>query len=82
MGYANFLRILLVLLVAASIVVANATSNYDVLMAIVILGISIEILCIVRLRKLGYSLTESLRLLIIEGEKLAVFFNRVDYKVN
>ena len=78
--YNNFLRLLLVVLVASTIVIANSATNWQLFRAIIMLAILVESLCVMRITSLGYSITEAIRRLLIKGDKFNVFLNKVPEK--
>ena len=80
--YNNFLKILVVFCIASGIVIANTNSTSVVLITILVLGLAIEILCLFRLKSLGYSTNEAIKRLFYYGDKLSVFFNKTKRRVS
>lgn len=80
LSYNNFIRLLLVVIIASVIIVSKAVNNMQIIGAILALAFFVETLCVLRLSTLGYSTFEAIKRLLLKGDKFLVFINRVPEK--
>jgi len=81
MSYSNFIRSLIISVIAFVIILSHVSEPFQVGLCILGLAVVVDIFSLLRLKSLGYSYKESLRMLYISAYKFKILLNRIDNKI-